>query len=410
MDKQQLRQIVESKRDQMVENMMSICSVPAVNPKNGGTGEFEKTQVIMGILDRNSIEYEIFEVPDANPNVKEGKRISVYTKIAGTKDTDKTLWFIGHTDTVSPGDLDAWDTDPFTPTKKDDGCIYGLGVEDNGQAIICALQTLLIMKEHGIQASCNVGFLFVADEECGSVFGLKPMVTQGIFGSKDEAVVPDAGSLDGSFVEIAEKSMAWVNFTVYGKQAHGSMPHLGINAHSVGCHFAVELEDTLKETFAFKDPLFDPPYSTFELTQKLANVDSVNILPGKDCFSMDMRVLPNFKLDEVLSVVDKIIAKYEYAHKVKIEYDFTQRVDAPPPTPADSPIVQNIVSSIKDSGVDAVYGGIGGGTCAAFLRDIGVAAVVWSTLIEMAHQPNERIIIENLVTDCYIFLLTILKY
>ena len=73
MDKQQLRQIVELKRDQMLEHMISICSVSAVNPLTGGIGEYKKTKVIMSILDQHNMPYEVFEVPDANPNIKEGK-------------------------------------------------------------------------------------------------------------------------------------------------------------------------------------------------------------------------------------------------------------------------------------------------------------------------------------------------
>jgi succinyl-diaminopimelate desuccinylase len=48
-------------------------------------------------------------------------------------------------------------------------------------------------------------------------------------------------------------------------------------------------------------------------------------------------------------------------------------------------------------------GGIGGGTCAAFFRKIDIPAVVWSTVDETAHQPNEYAKIENLLKDAKIF-------
>ncbi|MEM2118682.1 MAG: M20/M25/M40 family metallo-hydrolase, partial [Candidatus Bathyarchaeia archaeon] len=50
-------------------------------------------------------------------------------------------------------------------------------------------------------------------------------------------------------------------------------------------------------------------------------------------------------------------------------------------------------------------GGIGGGTCAAFFRKIGIPAAVWCTHDEMAHQPNEYAKIENMVNDAKVFAL-----
>ena len=109
---------------------------------------------------------------------------------------------------------------------------------------------------------------------------------------EDEAIVPDGGSHDGAFVEVAEKSQVWLKFTVNGKTAHAAMPQLGINACYIGMKFGVELEETLKAVYSEEDPLFNPPMSTFELTQNFANVASPNVLPGKDIFCMDMRILP----------------------------------------------------------------------------------------------------------------------
>jgi succinyl-diaminopimelate desuccinylase len=95
---------------------------------------------------------------------------------------------------------------------------------------------------------------------------------------------------------------------------------------------------------------------------------------------------------------------------VKIKYEFLQRVDSPEPTPKDSEIVLNLEKSISEYGITATSGGIGGGTCAAALREMGIPAVVWSTVDELAHQPNEYTIIDNLVKDTKIFISTILKY
>ena len=407
MNIEQIMDDIRDRREQMVEDLVQICSIPSVNPKSGGTGEYGRAMWLIKILDDYYIPYKIYEAEDSN--VKEKKRLNVVVKIEGTKNTNKTLWFISHLDTVPAGDLTQWNSDPFVPLIKD-GRVYGRGTEDNGQAVICTLHTCLIMIENNIKAKCNIGFIFASDEETGSDYGLKVLVREGVFNEEDEAIVPDAGNPDGSFVEIAEKSMVWIKFTVLGKQAHTSMPHLGINASSISCRFAIDLEDSLKSKYSANDKLFDPPNSTFEITQKYANVASPNILPGKDEFVMDMRVLPRYKITEVISHIEELLKKYEIRYNVKISYEFLNRVDAPAPTPIDSQVVTNLVNAIKETGVNPKVGGIGGGTCAAIVRDIGLSAAVWSTLDELAHQPNEYAVIKNLTTDTQVFISTVLKY
>lgn len=403
----QIMEEIKNRSDQMVEDLVQMSSIPSVNPKSGGTGEYQRMMWLIKILDDYSIPYKIYEAEDNS--VEEKKRLNIVVKISGTEDMDKTLWFISHLDTVPAGDIAQWNSDPFIPLVKD-GRIYGRGVEDNGQAVISSLHTCLIMLENNIRAKCNVGFIFASDEETGSDYGLKVLVKEGVFNERDEAIVPDAGSPDGSFVEIAEKSMVWVKFTVLGKQAHASMPHLGINASSISCRFAVELEEILKNKYSYNDRLFDPSNSTFEITQKYANVDSPNILPGRDEFVMDMRILPRYKVNDVMSGIDELIKEYQKQYNVKITYEFLNRVDAPEPTPIGSQIVTNLVKSIGERGVTPKVGGIGGGTCAAIVRELGLPAAVWSTLDELAHQPNEYVVIENLTTDTQVFISTILKY
>jgi succinyl-diaminopimelate desuccinylase len=47
--------------------------------------------------------------------------------------------------------------------------------------------------------------------------------------------------------------------------------------------------------------------------------------------------------------------------------------------------------------------GIGGGTVAAFFREMDLPAAVWSTCPDTAHQPNEYCRIPDIMTDAKIF-------
>lgn len=408
MDLKKLQKMVEEKRDQMIADMIEMSSIPAINPRMGGTGEYERMQWIMRWFDARSIPYEVYEVPD--DMVKEGVRLNVIVTIPGTKVTDRSLWFISHVDTVGTGDLAMWETDPLKPVEKD-GRIYGLGCEDNSQSVITTMAACELLFAEGIRIDRNIRFYYASDEETGSVYGMKALLDKGLISPLDEAIVPDGGSADGSFVEIAEKSQVWLKFTVNGKASHAAMPHLGVNACYVGMKFGAELEDALKARYDRRDPMFNPPESTFELTQKFANVSSPNMMPGKDEFCMDMRILPDYPVDEVIAFIHGIMEKYEKDYEgIHIGVEFLTRTDAPTPTSPDSQVARKLVEAISETGTKAYSGGIGGGTCGAILREKNVPAVVWATLDDMCHTPNEYVIIDNLIRDTQIYLSVIDKF
>jgi len=74
------------------------------------------------------------------------------------------------------------------------------------------------------------------------------------------------------------------------------------------------------------------------------------------------------------------------------------------PTPTDSPIVQKLRTALKElRGLDGKTMGIGGGTVGAYFRRKGIHTAVWSTLDDVAHQPNEYCKIENMVDDAKVF-------
>ena len=391
---------VEPFRDQMVKFLVDLCSIPAVNPSFGGEGEYRRAMWLANYLKKHRLPVEIVEVDD--DSVPEGKRLNLVSRLPGSGE-EGTLWIAGHLDTVAAGDLNAWETDPFSPVVKD-GRIYGRGVEDNGQAIACMVYTALALKQLGLKPKKDLGLLFVSDEEAGSTYGLKALAEQGLFNPQDEALIPDAGVPDGSFIEVAEKSILWCRFTVIGKETHSSRPHVGINAGWIGSLFAVELIETLRRKYRDRDLLFDPPYSTFELTQRFANVSSPNVVPGKDVFTVDFRVLPTWDLDAIVSDIEQLVTKYEYQHKAVINYEFIQRLDAPQPTSPEAPVVKKLSNILRQRGLAPKIGGVGGGTCAAILREMGIPAVVWSTLNELAHQPNEYAVIDNMVEDTKTFI------
>lgn len=76
------------------------------------------------------------------------------------------LDILGHLDIVAPGE--GWDTDPYTVTIGDDGCLYGRGTDDDKGPLVMALYAFRCLKELGVELRRGCRLLFGTDEESGS--------------------------------------------------------------------------------------------------------------------------------------------------------------------------------------------------------------------------------------------------
>ena len=307
---------------------------------------------------------------------------------------------------VPPGEESLWRiTKPFEPTVKD-GCVYGRGSEDNGQSLVASVYAVKALKQLGLKLKREVSLAFVSDEEMGSAKGIQHLLDEGVFGQEDLVLVPDTGSPDGGFIEIAEKSILWFKLTTLGKQAHASLPGKGLNAHRVGMQAALAVDAFLHNKYSARDLHFDVTYSTFEPTRKDRNVDAVNVVPGEDVVYFDCRVLPSYSLDDVLADIQAVTAKYESETGAKISLEVLNRQNAPAMVNGNAEIVALLKTALKQArGLDAKVGGIGGGTCAAFFRKAGIPAVAWSTIDDVAHQPDEYARVRSMVEDAKVFAL-----
>jgi succinyl-diaminopimelate desuccinylase len=261
-----------------------------------------------------------------------------------------------------------------------------------------AVKALLDLK---VAPARTVALALVADEETGSGKGLDFLLKEHhhLFSPDDLIIVPDAGSPDGTMIEVAEKSMLWLKLTVIGRQCHASRPELGNNTLSAAAHIIVALE-ALRREFPLNNDLFRPPVSTFEPTKKEANVPNINTIPGRDVFYLDCRVLPEYDLTLVKERVLAIAQEAGGPLGVKVEMETVQDLPSAPATDPEAPVVQALARAIRTVyGRKAAPRGIGGGTVAAFFRQRGLPAAVWMTVSQTAHQPNEFCLLSNLVGD-----------
>jgi len=392
---------IDSYRDEMIDLQISLCSLPAISPLSGGEGEAKKAEFLLDFLNKiGLVDIEVIKAPDLDAPA--GYRPNILAFYRG-QSSSKTIWVMTHMDIVPPGELAQWRGDPFRAWVEE-GKIYGRGTEDNQQDMVASLFALKAFHQEGILPRYDVGIALVADEETGSGKGIDYVLRHSNpFRLQDLIIVPDAGNSEGTMIEVAEKSILWLKFTTLGLQAHGSTPEKGINSFKAASFLITEL-DKLYQLFPEKDPLFDPPKSTFEPTKKEANVPNINTIPGEDIFYMDCRILPKYSIEQIEAQIKDMTARIENKFKVKIDIEEQQKAPAVPPTSPEAEVVKALKRAIRE-----VYGkegkavGIGGGTVASIFRKENFQAACWSKVEETAHQPNEYCIIDNMVGDAKVF-------
>jgi succinyl-diaminopimelate desuccinylase len=386
---------LEQYREEMINLQRELVSRVAVGPNQGGPGEGEKAAYLKNLLTSWGLKVDNYPAPDDRVA---GGRPNLVAMLPGQR--PEKAWVLSHLDVVPPGDVTLWDSDPYA-LRVDGDRLIGRGTEDNHHGIVASLMAVKALLDLGITPSRTVCLALVSDEETGSGYGLDFLLQSHaqLFSPDDLIIVPDAGNPESTLVEVAEKSILWLRLILLGKQSHASRPALGKNTLRAAAHVIVALE-ALHREFDAKNPLFNPPESSFEPTQKEANVGNINTIPGRDVFYLDCRVLPEYDLGLIKARVEAIGREVAAKFGVSLNVEVVQELQSAPPTDPGAPVVKALVAAIKEVyGREAKPQGIGGGTVAAFFRQKHLPVAVWMTVSDMAHQPNEFTLIENLMGD-----------
>jgi acetylornithine deacetylase len=206
----------------VAELAAKLVAVESINPDvvPGGSGEASLAQVVAEWCDRAGLETTLSDAAPGRPNV---------VAVARGRGTGRSLMLNAHLDTVGVAGMD----DPLTP-RLDGGRLYGRGAYDmKGSLAACMLAAARARRE-GL--SGDVVLTAVADEEFASVG------TEAIAASMqaDAAIVTEPTELE---LAVAHRGFVHVEIETVGRAAHGSRPHLGIDAIAKMGHVLVGIED-----------------------------------------------------------------------------------------------------------------------------------------------------------------------
>ena len=210
---------------------------------------------------------------------------------SGPADGRPTILLNAHIDTVKPAS--GYTRDPFTP-EIEDGCLYGLGSNDDGGSLIALLETYsrLIQKEQPYRLI----FSATAEEEVSGKGGLDLILSE--LGRIDFGVM---GEPTGMRMAVAERGLMVLDCTAYGKSGHAARNE-GVNA----------IYKAIEDIQWFKSHSFDR-VSDFlgavkmSVTQINAGTQH-NVVPDKCTFVVDVRPNGMYTNPELLELIKSSVS------------------------------------------------------------------------------------------------------
>src|SRR4029450_6791033 len=192
----------------------------------------------------------------------------------------------GHSDCV-PVEGQRWTSDHFTLTLRD-GKLYGRGSCDMKGFIACVLASVPALKARNLKEPIHI--IVSYDEEVGCV-GVRPLIARlGKDLPRPRAVI--VGEPTSMAVIDAHKRIDAYRPRLRGREAHSSMPELGVNAIAAAAALIAELE-RIGDGIAARDrdERFEPSHSTV-FVSTIEGGTAHNIVPKNCEFQWQVRGLP----------------------------------------------------------------------------------------------------------------------
>ncbi|MCS6859085.1 MAG: M20 family metallopeptidase, partial [Abditibacteriales bacterium] len=278
---------------ELIALLQSLLRLDTTNPPGN---EAAAAQLIADWARRWGMEAEVMPVADDRANVLVTVRGSGHRP---------ALLFNGHTDVVPPGD--GWTCDPFGGEVRDSK-VFGRGAADmkgGVAAMLVAMRAVAQMVRRAPHAPPLQGDLMLlgtAGEEVDHI-GAYRFLQHETAARVGAVVISEPTSLD---LVVAHRGAMWVKLTTHGKSAHGSTPHLGVNAILHMMH-ALQRLDRHRFTCT-PHPLLAPPTLNVGV---IRGGTKENVVADRCEVELDIRIVPSQTPQDVLDELHKLLSELQ---------------------------------------------------------------------------------------------------
>jgi succinyl-diaminopimelate desuccinylase len=229
----------------------------------------------------------------------EDTRTSVIAR-AGASERKKPLCLTGHLDVVPLG-AQPWSRDPFRG-ETDGDRLYGRGSSDMKAGVAAILLAARAMANR-LSGTPGVVIVLTAAEESGCIGSRHLSQNSALLGKAGAVVV---GEPTSNYPLVGHKGSLKFHARFKGVSAHGSMPHLGVNAIYKAARAAAALEGF--EFRAQPHPVMGAP------TLNVGTIEggnTVNAVPDSASIGVDIRTVPGMSHEAVLGALQEVLQDAE---------------------------------------------------------------------------------------------------
>jgi succinyl-diaminopimelate desuccinylase len=304
--------------------------------------------------------------------------------------------FLGHTDVVPPGPLEAWLSPPFVPTIRD-GKLYGRGAADMKGGIACFLIAVerFVAKYPDHQGSIAV--MLTSDEEGIATNGVVKVME--VLEQRHEKIdwclvgEPSSDKKMGDVIRVGRRGSLCAKLTVIGIQGHVAYPELADNPIH---RFAPALKELTEEVWDQGNTFFPP--TSLQVSNINSGTGAENIIPGSAEVQFNLRFCTELNEAIIKQRTCAILDKYNFA------YDIQWRLSGNPFLTEKGALIDATHAAIKTvTGFDTQDDTGGGTSDGRFIAPTGAQVIELGPLNESIHKINENVGIEDLevLTDIY---------
>ena len=334
-------------------------------------GEFKTAEILGNYFQDHGISAEL-DCWDEN-------RANLVATIGPNTPEAPTLVIGVHIDVV-PASADKWNSNPFEAIEKD-GNIYGRGSCDMQGGICAATAALVEVAQAGTELNGRVIFAATGGEETDSC-GVKRFIEtyRDKIANPIGILIPEPTGLE---ILRAHRGILWLKVETEGKTAHGSMPHLGINA--------------IEKMNAFLDRLKDYkiPHTPHALLgscsmsiNRIAGGTGTNIVPDNCSVELDIRTLPGQSKESIIGNLKVICDELQKDDPdFKAEISIIRAVDAME-TNENDPFVKTVCTATGINETSAA----GFTTDGPYFKKLNAPVLIFGPGDgTLCHKPNEYI-------------------
>lgn len=290
--------------------------------------------------------------------------------------------FAGHTDVVPTGELDHWESDPFTPTIRH-GKFYGRGTSDmKGSIAAFTVACERFIDEHP-DHNGSIALLITSDEEGPAKHGTVRVVET--LEQRNEKIdwclvgEPSSTRTVGDVIKNGRRGSLGCDLRIIGQQGHVAYPHLARNPIHLAAPMLAEL--TAMKWDAGNE--FFPP-TTFQISNLNAGTGATNVIPGELHLVCNFRFSTEVTPDELKQRVEELLKKHQ------LDYQIQWSLSGMPFLTAKGELVSAAQQAIREvTGTETELSTSGGTSDGRFIAPTGAQVVELGPTNATIHQINE---------------------